>query len=315
MEVFEAVLESCREQKIKIENEDNLNFTISGKSPASMLKNRWSEIILINLTSEKDGTHIFIYDYHPVFLKPDKNIAESLYKSLSKRLIVDSTFNFEIIDERIDTDKIQLQRKQEEEEFGRAILIAANGQYFGGHKAFLAGGYSTKYELGNMQLREKYFIFLKRNKDNIKQIEIIIPLISVQVDRWRIDEESRRQSVSMGTLGTPTSFGAAAYSGGSIHDEGKAHHFVIPYIDENGILQEPRFGISSLGGKAIREWSEKVYAQIVKVKRDTPKPVQEQTKSTEPTNKSEEPLQVLKLRFAKGEISKEEFEEMKKMLE
>ena len=31
---------------------------------------------------------------------------------------------------------------------------------------------------------------------------------------------------------------------------GKKHHLLVPYIDENGILQEPIFGISSFGGKS-----------------------------------------------------------------
>jgi hypothetical protein len=38
-----------------------------------------------------------------------------------------------------------------------------------------------------------------------------------------------------------------------VHDTGKAHHFVIPYVDENGIPQEPRFGVSSFRGKVITE--------------------------------------------------------------
>lgn len=46
-----------------------------------------------------------------------------------------------------------------------------------------------------------------------------------------------------------------------------AHRLVVPYIDQNGIPQEPRFGISSLGGKTIREWSAKFYERVVEAKK------------------------------------------------
>jgi len=34
--------------------------------------------------------------------------------------------------------------------------------------------------------------------------------------------------------------------------------------DENGIPQEPRFGVSSFRGNAIKEWATKLYEQVVK---------------------------------------------------
>ncbi|HUL14337.1 MAG TPA: SHOCT domain-containing protein [Candidatus Acidoferrum sp.] len=200
------------------------------------------------------------------------------------------------------------------EKFGQVILMKSNGQYHGGHKAFVAGGYAGKFEIGRMSLTERFFIFTKYDKNPLKRIEIIIPLNSVQMQDWGIEEETRRKSVSMGGFATSTGLGAVGVGAGSIHDEGKAHHIVIPYVDENGIPQKPRFGISSIGGKAIREWSEKVYEQIVKAKRVESASIQEKTSSAEST-KNEDPIHVLKLRFAKGEITKEEFEDMKKMLE
>jgi len=200
------------------------------------------------------------------------------------------------------------------DKFGSVILTASNGQYHGGHKAFVAGGYAGKYELGRMILTEQFFIFTKYDKNPIKRIEIIIPLNSVEMEDWGIEEESRRKSINMAGFAAPSGFGAAGVAGGSSHDEGKAHHIVIPYVDENGIPQKPRFGISSIGGKAIREWSEKVYSQIVKIKKNDLETIQGKTDSIE-SIQSDDPLHIVKLRFAKGEITKEEFEDMKKMLE
>lgn len=54
-----------------------------------------------------------------------------------------------------------------------------------------------------------------------------------------------------------------------INESGKSHRLVVPYTDENGIPQEPRFGISSFRGKAIREWAAKLYRQVVDEKKDT----------------------------------------------
>ena len=45
---------------------------------------------------------------------------------------------------------------------------------------------------------------------------------------------------------------------------GKKHHLLVPYIDENGILQEPIFGISSFGGKAIRKRAAELYELVIK---------------------------------------------------
>ena len=39
-------------------------------------------------------------------------------------------------------------------------------------------------------------------------------------------------------------------------------------MDENGIPQEPRFGISSFQGKAIKEWVSQFYDQVVHVKKE-----------------------------------------------
>ena len=110
---------------------------------------------------------------------------------------------------------------------------------------------------------------------------------------------------------------------GMIYDSGKAHHIAIPYIDENGIPQAPRFGISSFRGKAIREWAVKLYQQVVNEKRESAKFSSKadnnvkQPLNQEPVSSPniDDPLKILKIRFAKGEITKEQYEEMRKMLE
>ena len=164
-----------------------------------------------------------------------------------------------------------------------------------------------------MILSEHYLIFAREHKNPEKRWEIVIPLDSVIVERWGIEEISRKQGVSGGA-------GDVGIGSGILYDSGKAHHIAIPYTDENGIPQLPRFGISSFRGKAIREWAVKLYQQVVNEKRESAKFLSETDKQTinqEPVSSPniDDPLKVLKLRFAKGEITKEQYEEIRRMLE
>jgi hypothetical protein len=60
--------------------------------------------------------------------------------------------------------------------------------------------------------------------------------------------ESRRQITAGGI-----SSGNIAFGGGAIHETGQRHRLLIPYLDENGIVQQPVFGISSFGGERYKE--------------------------------------------------------------
>lgn len=195
--------------------------------------------------------------------------------------------------------------------YGKALLEAPKAEYFGGHKAYLGGGALSKHQTGRLFLTEHYLIFSQEDKDPAKRWEIVIPLDSVIMRRWHIEEVARRQNIS----GGGTSMDNFAFGGGTIHDSGTAHHLVVPYIDENGIPQEPRFGISSFRGKAIKEWAAKIYQQVVKEKNNTPQVNVGTGSSSQHTQSNNDPIRVLKMRFAKGEISREEYEEMRKMLD
>jgi Short C-terminal domain len=196
--------------------------------------------------------------------------------------------------------------------YGQILLQANVAEYYGGHKAYLAGGVFSKYQTGKMYLTEHYFLFIRGDKDQSKRWEIVIPFSSIIMERWHVEEVGRRQTIS----GAGSSIDNLAFGGGSIHESGKEHHIVIPYVDENGIPQEPRFGVSSFRGKAIREWSSKLYEQVAKArKNDVSQRLEVHTSNNESSQTSDDPVKILKLRFAKGEISKEEYEEMRKVIE
>jgi hypothetical protein len=107
----------------------------------------------------------------------------------------------------------------------------------------------SDYQAGRMYLTEEYMIFTKGDKKPSKRWDIIIPLTKVVTERWNIEEKSRRKQISGGGSGIDN----LVFGAGVIHESGKSHRLVVPYIDENGIPQEPRFGVSSIGGTDIRK--------------------------------------------------------------
>ena len=98
---------------------------------------------------------------------------------------------------------------------------------------------------------------------------------------------------------------------------------VSSFVDENGIPHAPRFGLSSYKGEAIRKLTSELYLRVVNEKRKSIKFSSIADNNTkQPSNQKpisspdiDDPLRVLKIRFAKGEIIKEQYEDMRKMLE
>jgi hypothetical protein len=77
--------------------------------------------------------------------------------------------------------------------YGKIILATLDAEYYGGHKAYLSGGYFGKFQYGRLILNEHYIIFAREHKDPAKRWKIVIPLDSVIVEKWGIEEISRKQ--------------------------------------------------------------------------------------------------------------------------
>jgi hypothetical protein len=84
--------------------------------------------------------------------------------------------------------------------YGKRVLYTT-AEYHGGHKAYLAGGVFARFESGRMALTESHLIFLKDDDyDPLKRIEIIIPLNSIVLESWTIQQETRRKEFSGGAV-------------------------------------------------------------------------------------------------------------------
>jgi hypothetical protein len=80
--------------------------------------------------------------------------------------------------------------------FGNTLLSVTNAEYYGGHKAYLAGGMFSDFQAGSLAMTENYLIFQTNDKDNAKRWEIIIPFKDVIVSGWGVEEVTRRKQVS-----------------------------------------------------------------------------------------------------------------------
>ncbi len=203
---------------------------------------------------------------------------------------------------------------------GNTILHHKSAEYHGGHRAYPSGGTFRKYEHGELFLNEKSIIFIKNERKEEKRIDIIIPFTSIALGNYGISEEQTGGVLGGGGIGVPVE-DTNIMIGGLFKFEGKENRLAIPYIDEYGVMQKPVFGIPSFGGKEIRKWSHELYVRVLETKRKTSAIFSTSGNTRIDSNssdqhKSKEDLQrILKLRLAKGEITKDEYIDLIKLIE
>ena len=317
--VFQNLLESITEARGTISSIDDKSYYLEGKTPS--LKNHDVSDFKITLSVKKFGTLISILDE----IKGERNrkFISPLIDALHNRVFV--CHQVEEVKElnsynacsNCGKEISTLQFKSRKlcfaclfgEMIGKVLLVSF-ASYYGGHKAYLAGGIFSDSQLGKLYLTDYYIIFVKADNEPSKRWEIIIPLSSVNIEQWGIEEKARRKHIS--AVGGDFGYGGEIASG-MIHESGKEHHLIIAYTDENGIPQQPRFGVvASAEGTQIRQWAESVYRAVVASKKDT-NVSSNIANSDRKTN--EDPLHILKIRFVKGEITKEQYDEMRKVVE
>ena len=166
--------------------------------------------------------------------------------------------------------------------------------YWGGHKEVQITGF-FKMIKGEATLYHDSIDFKKHNSGTI----ISIPLKSVQFESFGIQNKITGQSFQGGKFGF-------AFAGTT--QNMTSARLVIPYIDRNGVLQKPEF---EFGGiiKKTGKWADEIYKRLLPLQNNS-----NVVKNKTEVNQDDEPMRILKIRYAKGEITKEEFEEIKKDL-
>ncbi len=168
----------------------------------------------------------------------------------------------------------------------KEILMACPAKYFGGILKYP----TKKFEQGSLGVTKDHIIFV--NNAILKRNKIILRIPFKKIIFEEISQ-SEKEDLDSGNFYTAMSY-FAGYGPMSTYKK-NIKLIRIPFKDENNVKQVPVFSI-----KNIKEFGKLIYDMIPKYKK------KEQIE--------DDPLKILKLRYAKGEISKKEFEELKKDL-
>ncbi len=98
----------------------------------------------------------------------------------------------------------------------------------------------------------------------------------------------------------------------------KGEDFVVSYIDRNQVREDPQFSFTSSDEPA--NWVRLIYERVIAL--TSARATVEASVSPEPAavsqsalgRETEEALKILSLRLARGEITKEEYQEMRELL-
>ena len=163
--------------------------------------------------------------------------------------------------------------------------------YKGGHTLHFSktGILSPLGPGGDLFVEKNALVFIALGK----KFEIRMPLNKIDFS------EVKNYVSSRGSQQEAMAYAGAGMPWGSLGAMAKDLFVEIPFTDENGKKQKPVFEFTNKGSaEKFQKW---LYNKIP-------------SESEKPKKSKEDPLEILKIRYAKGEISKKEYEQMKKEL-
>lgn len=147
-----------------------------------------------------------------------------------------------------------------------------------------------------------YKVFLQRLNN---------PMIRIPIDSIEVEGLKYETLVDVKQRGTTMESFIFGLGGG----EKRTNYYVvqIPYKDSDGVNQIPKFFVKQKEGMELHTT---IYQKALIMKKETEaeKKVEIETRR-ETIEKDSEAIRILKLRLAKGEITKEQYEEMKAIVE
>ncbi|MHB8546321.1 MAG: AlbA family DNA-binding domain-containing protein [Nitrosotalea sp.] len=109
------------------------------------------------------------------------------------------------------------------------LIVKSFAQYHGGYKPKIVGGIMSSFNVGMIYVFKDHFVFKPDVAQSSNYWEIVIPISSVIIDNWSYDGKSISKNSSKDGVGIEKISGT--------------DYLVIPYLDNDGILQRPKFGI------------------------------------------------------------------------
>lgn len=164
----------------------------------------------------------------------------------------------------------------------------------------------------NKKLLKKFVIGeLDKNSDDclkflsrISNPIIHVPINGIDIDglQYNVGVDVRRQGVSLVT---------GIWGAGG--EKRTTYFFVtIPYIDKDGVHQTPKFFVDRQGGKRLHK---EIYERVLNARRSPAKANMQISGDEKPVKADDDALKLLKIRLAKGEITAQEYQEKKLLIE
>ncbi|NPA71985.1 MAG: SHOCT domain-containing protein [Gammaproteobacteria bacterium] len=165
--------------------------------------------------------------------------------------------------------------------------------------------------MGTIKLFNDRIEFEKQALRKSQRWKIVIPFSAIDVSQVHFAEkDSGKAIVTGGGFAWPGLFGVDGFGGGLITKFGDLQLLVIPYTDENGIKQAPRFLIKGAIRDKTREWAQVIYEKLAELSRSKSQNVIEAAQEDEIVEK----LKKLKELYESGILTEEEYAQKKKEL-
>jgi hypothetical protein len=184
--VIEGVIEAFKDIKIKVKDVDKSSYKIEAKSPLTIIRKGFKIWVFLTDLSRNE-TILEIFTDFPLYgpNSPDRKFIKNFFDAFRKHVSINENYSIEAVQEvaaeglnstalciicNRNVVAVSFNRNSQklcnacfELEFGKPLL-SGNALYYGGHKAYLAGGFFKDNQAGNLILTNKFLVFQTNDK-------------------------------------------------------------------------------------------------------------------------------------------------------